>query len=329
VRAFEALTLQGQSRRLRELALDALREYDLDVVRCSFVHRAFNTVFRVDAIDGAACALRMSPRFRIHADGCEVAEAAWTEALRREAGFPVPRVVPARDGSVVVWASAAGVPDARSCVLFEWVRGHRLREHLRADHVHRAGALAALVHEHAAAYVADPPAGVIVADHVLYFRGSRRLEELRPMYGSLLDDAVDRAQHALDRLWRNPPHRPHLLHGDLQPGNMMVCRNDVVLIDFQDLVWGFDVQDVSIALLAFERLAASGPWPAAFRSGYETVRPWPAADPETASALRAARRLNELDYGLTVRVRELDAFVARNVAPIAEWMTDRTSRSPR
>jgi Ser/Thr protein kinase RdoA (MazF antagonist) len=320
VRAFESLTRPGQNRRLRELALDALREYDLDVARCSFVARAFNTVFRVDTTDGTY-ALRMSPRFRIHADECEVAEATWLEALCREAGLPVPRVIPARDGSVVVWASAAGVPEARSCVLFEWVRGHRLRDHLRADHVHRVGALAALVHEHAVGYVADPPVGVIVADHVLYFRGSRRLEELRPKHGSLLDDAVDRAQHALDRLWRDPPHRPHVLHGDLQPGNMMVSRNDVVLIDFQDLIWGFDVQDVSIALLAFERLGASGPWAAAFRSGYESVRPWPAADPEISSALRAARQLNELDYGLTVRVRDLEAFVARHVTQLAEWMT--------
>jgi Ser/Thr protein kinase RdoA (MazF antagonist) len=321
VRAFESLTRQGQNVRLRALALDALQKYDVEVARCSFVARGFNIVFRVDAADGRAYALRMSSRFRIHADGCEVAEATWVEALRRDTVVPAPRVIPARDGSVVMWASAAGVPDARSCVLFEWVRGHRLREHLRADHVHRAGALAALVHEHAVGYVDDPPAGVIVADQVLYFRGSPRLEELRPVYGSLLDDALDRAQRALDRLWHDPPHRPHLLHGDLQPGNMMVCRNDVVLIDFQDLVWGFDVLDVSIALIGFERLGASGPWAAAFRTGYESVRPWPVADPETTSALRAGRELNELNYGLTVGVADLDAFVARHATALAEWMT--------
>ena len=115
----ESLTRPGQNRRLRALAIDALRQYDLDLARCSFVDRAFNTVFRADATDGTAHALRVSPSFRIHADGCEVAEAAWLEALRRDADLPVPRVIPARDGSVVVWASSDGVPDARSCVLFD------------------------------------------------------------------------------------------------------------------------------------------------------------------------------------------------------------------
>jgi Ser/Thr protein kinase RdoA (MazF antagonist) len=272
----------------------------------------------VDATGGSTYALRMSPSVRIHADGCEVAEAAWLTALRRDVGLAVPQVTPARDGSVTVWASTAGVPDARSCVLFEWARGHRLRDRLRADHVQTVGALTAVVHEHAAGYVTEPPAGVLVADRVLYFRGAPRLEELRPTYGSLFDDAVDRAQDTLDELWRNPPHRAHLLHGDLQPGNMMVNRSDVALIDFQDLVWGFDVQDVSIALLAFERLGDA--WGEAFQRGYESVRPWPAADPETHSALRAARRLNELDYGITVGLSGLEGFTARHAAAIRGWM---------
>jgi Ser/Thr protein kinase RdoA (MazF antagonist) len=318
MRAFDELTTRGRIGRLRELALDALREYALDVARCSFVARGFNIVFRVDAANGSSYALRMSPGVRIHADGCEVAEAAWLAALHRDVGLSVPQVIPARDGSVILWASTAGVPEARSCVLFEWAGGHRLRDRLRADHVQTVGALAAVVHEHAARYVTEPPAGVLVADRVLYFRGAPRLEALRPTYGSLFDDAVDRTQEALDALWRNPPHRAHLLHGDLQPGNMLVNRNDVALIDFQDVIWGFDVQDLSIALLAFERIGDA--WGETFRRGYESVRPWPVADPETRSALRAARRLNELNYGVTVGLSGLEGFAARHAAAIREWM---------
>src|SRR5260370_38374167 len=86
-------------------------------------------------------------------------EAAWVAALRRDAGLAVPQVIPARDGSVVVWASADGVPGARSCVLVQWVRGRALREQLRADLVRKAGALTAAVPEHGAAYASERPAG--------------------------------------------------------------------------------------------------------------------------------------------------------------------------
>ena len=320
VRAFDDLTARGRIGRLRELAVGALREYDLEVGRCSFVARAFNTVFRVDTANGATYALRMSPSLRIHADGCEAAEAAWLAALRRDAGLPVPQVIPARDGSVIVWASTQGVPDARSCVLFEWVRGRRLRDRLNADLVRKAGTLTAAVHRHGAVYSSEPPAGVLIADRVLYFRAAPRFEELRPAYGSLLEDAVARAQHALDDLWRNPPQLPHLLHGDVQPSNVMVRGNEVVLIDFQDLIWGFEVQDVSIALLALQQHGDTGSWGAAFRAGYESVRPWPETDPGTLAALDAARHLNILNFGLNLRRSGVDDFIERHAAPVVEWM---------
>ena len=58
----------------------------------------------------------------------------------------------------------------------------------------------------------------------------------------------------------------------------------------------------------------------AFRSGYESVRPWPDADAETIAALRAARHLNILNFGLSVRKAGLDAFVDRHADPVLGWM---------
>lgn len=323
VRGFDELTPIGQQRRLRLLALDALREYDIDVARCTFVARAFNNVFRVDATDGSRFALRVSPSGRIHAEGCELVEAAWVATLRRDAGLPVADVIEARDGSVVVWASAAGIPEPRSCVLFEWVPGRRLRECLTVDLARKTGALTAAVHEHGAAYAGDesgPPAGALVADRVLYFRTPGRLDELAPTYGSVLTDAADRAQGTLDDLWRNPPHRPHLLHGDVQTANVMVQRGEVVLIDFQDLIWGFEVQDVGFALRSFEYLEGGDAYSSAFRAGYESLRAWPEADRETWAALRAARHLNILNIGLSLGWADVDTFVARHAAPVVDWM---------
>jgi Ser/Thr protein kinase RdoA (MazF antagonist) len=320
-RPFEDLTPRGQLLRVRGLALEALRSYDLEVIRCAFVARAFNTVFRVETTSGAY-ALRVSPSLRIHAEGCEALEAAWVTALRRDVGLATPAVMVARDGSPVVWASTDGVPEPRSCVLFEWVGGRPLRMRMNAGAVHRTGESAAIVHDHAAARRGTAaPVGALVADRVLYFRTESRLEELRPSYGSVLDESVSRAQQTLDLLWRNPPHPAHLLHGDIQPSNVMVAGSEVTLIDFQDLIWGFEIQEVVIALqglASFDDCEALG---RAFREGYEAIRPWPETNPETVAGLHAARRLNTLNLGLNVRKPGLDAWVARQVAPVIEWMT--------
>ena len=321
-RAFEELTPRGQLQRLRALALDALARYDLDVVRCSFAATAFNTVFRVDTADGATYALRVSPSLRIHADGCEVLEAAWVTALRRDVGLATPAVIPASDGSPLVWAATPGVPEPRSCVLFQWVSGKPLRRRMRADIVRQVGTLAATVQDHAAAGAPpDVPPGALVADRALYFHTASRLEELRPAYGSVLEEAEARVQTALGALWRDPPHPPHLLHGDIQPGNVMVAGNHATLIDFQDLVWGLEVQEVVIALQALDHFPDADALFAAFRAGYEARRPWPDATPETIAALNAARHLNVLNFGLGVRKPGLDEFVARHADPVVAWMT--------
>jgi Ser/Thr protein kinase RdoA (MazF antagonist) len=319
-RAFDDLTARGRVGRLRALARDALSEYDLACVRVSYVAQAFNTVFRVEGADGTTDALRVSPNLRIHADGCEAVEAAWVAALRRDTGLAVPLVVPTRDGAPSANVARPGVPGVRTCVLFEWVGGRPLRQCMRGPHVHRVGALTAVVHEHGASYLHDPPAGALTADRVLYFRIPDRLDELDARYGSVIREAVDRAQRALDALWRDPPHRPHLLHGDVQPGNVMVHGREVVLIDFQDLIWGLEIQDALFALCALEHFDDAPALAEAFRSGYESVRPWPDADAETTAAVRAARHLNILNFGLSPRRADLEPFIARHVDPVVGWM---------
>jgi Ser/Thr protein kinase RdoA (MazF antagonist) len=291
---------------LLAIAREALGAYDVEVRDCAFAAEAFNTVFRVAAADGAAFALRVGAALRIHADGCEALETSWVSRLHG-AGLPVAHPVAARDGATVVDAGG------RRCVLFDWVHGLSLREHATPEQVHAAGAALAAVHAHGADRGEPKPVGALAGDRVLSFVVPNRLDELVPRFGAGIVDAVDRAQDALDALWRELPHPPRLLHGDVTPSNVIADDGGVTLIDFQDLFWGFEIQDVTIALVAL-------PFGEAFRAGYETVRPWPEASGETVAALRAARHLNVLNFGLSVRKPGLDEFIARQAGPIIEWM---------
>jgi Ser/Thr protein kinase RdoA (MazF antagonist) len=194
---------------------------------------------------------------------------------------------------------------------------------MSAAGAHATGAIAARVHEHehGAGYVTERPAGALAADRVLYFRAPNRLAELHAAYGNALDEGLVRAQDALDELWRHPPHPPHLLHGDVQPGNVMISRGRVTLIDFQDLIWGFEIQDLTFALLALGPFDDRAALRAAFRAGYETVRPWPDADPAAVAAITAARHLNIVNYCLSMDRIDLGGLMTRHAEPVAEWMS--------
>ena len=75
-----------------------------------------------------------------------------------------------------------------------------------------------------------------------------------------------------------------------------------------------------MSLVSLEQFDSSGDLRAAFRLGYESVRPWPDLPPELLATLCAARRLHQLNLSLTLRKPGLDAFVDRMEGLIERWL---------
>ena len=306
---------------MRRLALAACTRYAFEPRRCVFAASSFNTIFRIDASDEERYALRVGSGMRIHAEGTEAAEVAWMMALRRDAAVDVPAVVEASDGTNVLEVEVPGVPELRRCVVFAWVRGRPVEERLNALGARRLGSLSAALHEHAVAGASSMPRDVSIGDRVLYWSAPSRLDELVPAYGSMVREALDRAQGSLDELWRDPPHAPHLVHGDLQPWNVIEGGDRPVVIDFQDLFWGFARQDLAITMNVIRSYPESEPLLDAFVEGYRAIRPWPEMSPSELDALIAARRIQLLNLGLNVRKPGLEAFIAGHGAWIRSWMS--------
>jgi Ser/Thr protein kinase RdoA (MazF antagonist) len=320
VRAYATLSERGRIGRLRTLAFAAAARFGIDPLSCVCAARSFNTIFRVDDAQGRRSALRVGSSIRIHRDGTEAVEIAWMAALRRDGAVDVPDVIEATDGSSFVDIEVAGVPGRRRCALFTWVPGRPIDERLDPRSAYHVGALAAMLHEHAAAHATTEPPDVATGDRVLYWDAASRLEELVPIYGSLVIEAQDRAQRAIDRLWQSPPHLPHLLHGDLHPSNVFAGADRAVVIDFQDLFWGFEPQDLAITISVIRTYDEPARLLDAFRTGYVSLRPWPEMSTEELDALVASRRIQQLNLGLHVRKPGLDAFVARHAERLRAWM---------
>ena len=322
MRPFDQLTPRGQYRRLRELALQALAHYEVVVKRCSFLTQSYNTLFRVDAAEGTRYALRVSPAEMIQGEGIEGVEADWLAALRRDTDLSVAWVIEAADGSVTAKVAAPDVPRSRSCALFDWVPGRPMDERINEDLMRQAGRLTAGLHEHAAEHAPATLPSVLVADRVIYWKMEPLLDTLVPAYGTLFIEAADRAQQAIDDLWRDPPDPPHLLHGDITPNNLIARSGNVTLIDFQDMIWGFEVQDVAVTFASLWAFEGGNGLAEAFRAGYTQVRRWPGYDPVTLGALIVARQLDMLNYALYMRKPDLDTLVPAAARVVAEWMED-------
>jgi Ser/Thr protein kinase RdoA (MazF antagonist) len=304
----------------RTVACAALRRYDVAPQRVRLAARSFNSVFRVTTA-AAVYALRVGSALPIHPAGTAGVEAAWHRRLRA-AGGHVPDVLANSAGELTtVVADASG---HRACVLFDWVAGRSLRTCLTERRSAELGRLSARLHQEAAAWPPPGAGDVLTADRVLYWLLPDRLAEAgsRFGFGTLFTDAAARAQAVLDALWRDPPHPPHLVHGDLTPANVLVSpRAGLVPIDFQDTVLALEVQDLSITVAALRRRPDGGRFADAFRGGYAECRPWPDVSPDLFDALVAARWLHQLN--LTVNMTDtdgLDGYVAGHAERARAWM---------
>lgn len=301
------------------LARKALLRYSLDFDGAEVlpVAESFNNIFRV-AVDERTYALRVGPAERIHAEGTEIIEARWMRELRAGGVVCPPIVFDALGGGPVVVQSLADVPGERICMLFDWVEGTPLSDAMDPDAAQEMGRLAAQLVESVPA-VDNPQEPPLTADRVLHWKIENRLPELEAS-SSLLDEALDRAQQILDDIWACRPHGPRLIHGDLTPTNVLVVDGRLVPIDFQDSVWGFDIQDIAISWSSLARFDDAEVLRDNFRSGYAEIRAWPDLDDATLSGLVAARRLHQLNLSLTMRRPGLAQYVDRALVLIGEWM---------
>jgi Ser/Thr protein kinase RdoA (MazF antagonist) len=101
--------------------------------------------------------------------------------------------------------------------------------------------------------------------------------------------AADGVEEAIARLKATGPLR--LLHGDFHVWNVLVHRGNLAAIDFEDLMWGWPIQDIGTALYYLFHRPDFAAVRDGFRRGYEQVSPWPEAAPGDLETFIAARAL--------------------------------------
>lgn len=294
MKPYHRLTERGQARRLRALAFNALGQYGLSVTRLSLVTNDLNGIFRLDVQGGQKYILRVTLPEGGHTRDHVAAEMDWLAALARDTNFSVPQPIPACDGSFVVEASALGVPQPRLCTVFTWVPGTNLARHMTPLNLSRLGELMAGLHAHALTY--QPPAGLSLLrfDHAFPFPEPVVLFDepyaalFPPRRRGTYQRAIAWVESVIDRLKASgEPMR--IIHGDLHQWNVRCFRGVLSPIDFEDLMWGWPVQDIATTLYYIFDSPDYLVLRDAFQTGYTRHSPWPERYPGETDAFIAER----------------------------------------
>ena len=332
MKSYATLTEHGQARRLRLLALNALKQYPLDVARLRLVTNDFNGIFRADTTDGQKFILRVTLPEGGRTLEHVTAEMDWLAALARDTSLRVPCPLPARDGRLVVEAQAEGVPQLRLCEVFSWVPGKDLADDMSKANIARLGELMAQLHLHAHAYQSSAQLSLLRFDRpfpfpepvVLFNESFAAL--FTPERRAVFENTITWVQKSIDRLKASgEPMR--IMHNDLHQWNVRNFHGVLSPIDFEDLMLGWPVQDIATTLYYFpkENYAALR---TAFQGGYTRRCPWPERHPGEIDSFIAARGfglanfiLNDLNPTWKVQAPEFIERVENRLRKLMETNT--------
>jgi Ser/Thr protein kinase RdoA (MazF antagonist) len=319
LKSFLESTPRQRALRLRQLALNALQFYALDASEVKLISYEVNGIFLVRTAGGERWILRVCSPESGHTRNHLAVEMGWLSALARETRIRVPRPLAARDGSWVVEAEAAGVPEPRLCVVFSWVPGVNLAERMTLENMQRLGELSARLHEHALTYA--PPGGLQLNQYDSPFPFGNSVVLFDEKHSHLISkelqnlcrQAIVWVQDAILKL-KASDEPMRIIHTDLHQWNVRVWRNSLAPIDFEDLMLGWPVQDIAISLYYSQTSPEFPELRKAFRQGYERAQPWPEKYPGEIDAFLAARGLDMFNFALQskeITGLDLHAFATR------------------
>lgn len=174
-------------------------------------------------------------------------ELIWLEALSRESDLTVPEPVRNRRGELVTFAGGA------ACTLLTWVDGEQRERIATPEEAEAVGAMIGRLHRHSAGRTAPEGFTRPAYDDSRILETLTRLDELARAgrlpaeETALLRRAGLRAVRRVNALDRSPENGG-LIHGDLNPGNIVFHGAEARPIDFGACGFGHYLYDFGWAL---------------------------------------------------------------------------------
>jgi len=328
MKPYSDLSLAGRLRRLRELAVAAVAQYDLDNPEIAYYGFDTNLLYRVITASGERFMLRLAcPGWRTLED--LRSEAAWLEALGRETDIPAPRIVPARSGECVLPMGRPDIPKVWNASLMSWIPGRLLGHYLTERNLEKMGGLFAELHHHGATWT--PPAGFTTRrfEHWLS-RGEENLiigDEQAPLPARDLLERMHRHVEAVYAAIDRSDLR--VIHCDLWHDNIRLHQGVLYPLDFEDTVWGFRAHDIAMAMLDLLEVTDEARYAvllAAFRRGYEAGMAWP---DDRIEPFQIGRLLWKINWVARFQPEGLASMVERHVPVFEQYeQTGQVARPP-
>ena len=285
----------------------------------SFLAESENKCYLVnDPLRSSNYVIRVnSGRLGHHQRDLIASEMMWLIALRNDSSLLVPKVLPAKDGSLVQTIDKPDLAKPRHAVVYSFLPGIEPTNNEMNLNFERLGELCAHLHLHAKGWT--PPKeftrpswtpNVILDDQMGFgpWQKGVDVEGDTLILFSLLENVVRR------RLEELPTDHANfgLIHSDLRLANLLIDGDSTAIIDFDDCGFGWYLFDLAGALTLLEARPDVPQLIASWLAGYRRITQTPTGSEEVIRTLIMLRRLQLIGW-LGYQQQHLD--FARNIGP--------------
>lgn len=285
------------------LAVQAARRYELDVSTLAFLAEETNWLYTVSNQKGDRYLLKLYP------EGWKTATIVDMEAhvlrhIHEDGHVMVPSIYEAKDGSRI---QTFTIEKDRviQVMVYTWLEGDVLDERETDERFRQLGEVTARLHDATVRHPVATANTLPFWDSVFYFPDEKILYDKADqiMPDSFLDVmriVVPYLNERLRAVYSGAEGELRLLHGDLNPWNVLVDGEKMHVIDFEDCLYGLPVHDIAIALYyyRYDDRFDFNHVKQLFFEGYERVLPLPRITDDMLELFMIARRVNFMNFVL-------------------------------
>jgi Ser/Thr protein kinase RdoA (MazF antagonist) len=308
----------------KNVALKALLAYDLEVSEVSFMCEETNVFFKVKTVSDELYALKIFQEASSKISD-NLAEVFFIDVVKDKTDLNVPTVIKTKHDKEIVLVEDEEGKEKR-IALYEWLDGVEIDENETLETFYDIGKITATLHLGTKGVTYPTNITPKRWDKVFYYIGEEAeymndeyQKYVDERYIKVMDKIIPYLDKSLSALYDG--QETQLIHGDLNPFNIMKNDEEYQIIDFEEAFDALPVHDLAIHFFyyefddrfEFEEVIRE------FMKGYHEIIPVTDFQFPEIEMLMTARRVNFLNYCLTV-MEDPSKYIEKNIPRVEAFM---------
>lgn len=320
---FDELTRLGRIRRSRKIVELALKMYNIDIRKLTFLTEDTNIFFKIVDSNEKKYAVKIYEELSSDIND-SLTEMYMINLISEQTDIKVPSIVKNNSGDDITLVTSEYSKIQKRIAVYTWLDGKDLDGIETTARLEQLGGLVATMHKTSMQNSLPKDLKPKRHNKVLYYAGDdyfyrydKHKHKVNDKYVEVMDYIIPYLDGKLEEIYKE--QTPMLIHGDLNPYNVKVFKDEMRILDFEDAMYAMPVHDIAIILFYYRYSDKYEVYKKALFNGYEKIMPLSGVSDEMIEMLIAARRVNFLNYILEINEKP-QKYIETNLKRIEDYI---------